>query len=262
MSFFGNLWDAAKSGFGAIGSTIGKLAPMAGTALGGVFGGPGGAMMGSQLGNMVSGIMGGGGGEQPQQQQAPQSVGQAFSGMGNMAGQGMQNMMQQRGMQMPSWAQNSTGGNFLQNAGQHFGGRAAEMASRYLPQSFQQYAPQLQQFGQSMGSKLGGMGQQKFNSYVPERMQHLQDQQLSQMPSAMGRYAGSQAYNRTGMGRQQAAENMEGFDELPQGGYAHGGQVMMPHHGHTAPNLREMMELMQLMQQQGGGMMPQSGGMQ
>ena len=103
-------------------------------------------------------------------------------------------------------------------------------------------------------------------------MQHLQDQPLNELPSAVGRYAGSQAYNRSAPGREAAAENMEGFNELPggdfaHGGYAHGGHYAhggYPHHyadgghynhggyanggyamgGHPMPSLREMVELM------------------
>jgi hypothetical protein len=50
-----------KKGKGGIGGFLGKVAPMAGKALGGVFGGPIGSMVGGMAGNMVGGALSKGG---------------------------------------------------------------------------------------------------------------------------------------------------------------------------------------------------------
>jgi|SRR5882724_181547 len=245
MGFFGDLWGGVKSG-------LSSLAPIAGTLLGGAYGGPGGAMMGSQLGGAVGNLFGGGGQqEQPQQQQPQQpNVGGAITnGMNSYIPQQMQNQtFGQMGQNMQNRAGNAMNRFLGPEAGQAGLGQALSgaagqfLGNRFggmMPQGWQNQSlggltQQAGDYAQSMMPQMpqgGGFGGgQGFQEMGGNAMNSMMPSEFGQagvgnaMSNAMGNYMGNRMGGRGGR-RAYAA-----------GGYAQG--------GHPMPNLREMMELL------------------
>lgn len=215
--FFSNLGHGLSSGISAIGKPLlgafSSLAPMAGTAIGGMFGGPGGAMIGNSLGGMAGNIFGnlsggGGGGSAPQQPQQPMD---AAGGMGGMIGNQVNQML-------PEQYQNMALGPMATAARAGMGNQFEQM----LPPAMQGFG-----LGQKGGDFLNGRLSGPF-SRMPG-----QGQNLGQAASGMGSYLGNGMQNmrsRFGAGLQNMRSRI---------GFADGGHIPIAFH-----NLRDMGDMM------------------
>jgi hypothetical protein len=233
MSFWDTIKNAGSSVFNAGKNLFSRLAPSIGQAIGTRFGGTTGGNIGSSLGNMVQGLTGG----------SPHSLARGYSGMGQVIGNaGGENLVNA----MPAWMQKSTLGNLGGNAGAQAGAHAGQALAGMLPEGMKSMAPVFQTFGGMLGRSAGN---HLHRQYGPKFDPQTESTRLGEMPTYLGGRAGAKAYNRTDIGKQQAAENMANFAELPglagggYAGYAGGGYVspdMSPgfsnHHAmHTMP---------------------------
>lgn len=205
MSFLDDIGSGLMSIVKPIATT---LAPMAGTAIGSMFGHP---ELGGIAGSAVQGLFGGGGGggAQPQQPQPQQSFGQIGQGLGNYAQQRFANYI-------PTSMGNTNFGGLPQQAGAQFGRAAGQgLYNRFAPmmprETFGQMAgnlgnrigatlggrlpQQFQQYGQQFGSFLGDVAQRglgKYGQMSPYGMMQQMPQYGEQMGRNFGRQAGMQ----------------------------------------------------------------------
>lgn len=232
--FFSNLGHGISSIGKPIMGALGSLAPMAGTAIGGMFGGPAGMMLGNSLGGMAGnlfGQLGGGGGQAPQ---APQM----------QTGGGLQSQMPVGGGNEAMMSQFSP----MQKYGQQYGRRAGGYLDQMLPEQLQ--GMEMGPLATAGGGYLGG----HLNKMLPSFMQpmglgqrlggYLGNQMASRLPAGYENKtlggAGSMMGGRFG-GRMnnQISPYMQRFGiggaqptAVPQA-LAHGGQVGHFHHyGH------------------------------
>lgn len=235
MSFFDNLWGGIKnigSGvFNAGKGLLSKFAPAVGGIIGQRFGVPD---LGSSLGQVVGGLAGGNG----------NSYASGLSGVGGHLGHaGGADIVGA----MPSWVQNSRANELAGNAGSRGGAWLGGQAANLLPQALQHLAPTFQQFGADVGRAGGNL----FNKHVvsPNISPQTGATTIGHMPRRIGSAAGVRAYNRSDLGKQAAAENMQHFAELP-GGFAAGGYAGG---GYTDPNMIQNHHAMHTMPYYGGG---------
>lgn len=155
--FFSNIGHGIRNMGKPIMNALSTVAPMAGTAVGGMFGGPMGMMAGNALGgmagNLFNQISGGGGGEQAQTPQLP-------------TGGGLQS-------QMPGQA-----------PGQRYGMQFGNYLNQMLPEQIQDM--QMGPLAVAGGGYLGG----KLNNMLPGMMQPMG------LGHRLGGYLGSQIASR------------------------------------------------------------------
>jgi hypothetical protein len=227
-SFLSTVGNGARQLARPLGNIVSSLAPLAGTVLGGRFGGPMGAMMGNQLGAGVGEMVGNWGAQRGGTGNMGQAVTQGINGM------------------IPQGMQGQTFGQMGQNLQQ----QGANSLNRLMGPGAAQAG-----FGQSMMGSLNGMAgtmgnylSNRYGERLPFNPQQAFNQFSNMTPGGVANQAGNMVNQGVGAGMEragqmaapyqqqmlQAQRGMESYANPPQGNYASGGHV----------SLRDMIDMM------------------